>query len=552
MARPVQLEQSMWEFVYGLLPDDEALAIREQIVADPDVARLYAEVKLRSNLVAEAARLKSPPMQFPVPSAKGAATGTGEFLQPSPSTRFSAVGSAATALRWAVTLAATLLVGFVGYAYLQPQSPLRSLAYQTQRQQLADLPVQAMLLGPGRLQSQPANHLAVLTKSLDGEPRSTEVAYRLYGEDDRLLDEAESQTDAAGILQIKTPAAIADRFVRLEVRTPSDGDAAPLSHTFAVDPAELITHLNLDKPLARPGQTVRFRTVTLNRYSLRADENVAVATEIADGDGNVLAWSTTESLTDRGVRHGEFQIPSDLPDGAYRVVARSPDGQFADVARNLAVREFAAPRFRKQLDFGRESYGPGDQVTANFSVQRAEGGAMSGAELQIQAVVDGQTIWEQDVSTDEQGAFEVTFALPDAIDRGEGQLVIAVGDEATEVLSERIPIQSGTFAVDFFPESGALVAGVENRVYFRARNPQGKAVHVAGRIVDDAGRLHADVRTERDGRGAFSLVPRLDASYRLQIDTPANAGFEPQLPRSIRANGWSWTAVRAFSRPEAI
>jgi hypothetical protein len=45
---------------------------------------------------------------------------------------------------------------------------------------------------------------------------------------------------------------IADRFVRLEVRTPSDGDAAPLSHTFAVDPAELITHLNLDKPLARP------------------------------------------------------------------------------------------------------------------------------------------------------------------------------------------------------------------------------------------------------------------------------------------------------------
>jgi hypothetical protein len=49
--------------------------------------------------------------------------------------------------------------------------------------------------------------------------------------------------------------------------------------------------------------------------------------------------------------------------------------------------------------------------------------------------------------------------------------------------------------------------------------------------------LHADVRTERDGRGVFSLVPRLDASYRLQIDTPANAGFEPQLP-SVDPGQW--------------
>ncbi|MCL4201090.1 MAG: hypothetical protein KJ000_01255 [Pirellulaceae bacterium] len=530
MDRPDQLEQSMWEFVYGLLPDDEAQAIRDQINADPDVARLYAEVKLRSDLVAEASRLRTSPMQFVATKASNAAAGRLDRSQPSPALPASAAGAAATALRWAVTLAATLLVGFVGFVYLKPQSPLRTVAYQTQRQQLADLPVEAMVLGPGRLQSQPSNHLAVVTRSLDGTARSTPVAYRLYGEDERLLDEAESRTDAAGILQIKTPALLAERQVRLEVRTPGDWDAEPLSHTFSVDPTELITHLSLDKPIVRPGQTVRFRTVTLTRYDLQADKEVAVATEIVDRDGNGLAWSASEELTQHGVRHGELQIPSDLPAGAYQVVARSPQGQFAEVTRELAVRQFAVPQFRKTLDFARESYSPGDQVTATLSIRRAEGGALSGAGLQIQAVVDGQTLLEQAGTTDQQGAFEVIFPLPDTIDRGEGRVLIAVDGETSEILSEAIPIQLGTFAVDFFPESGDLVAGVENRVYFRARNPQGKAVHVAGRVVDDGGRLQAEVRTERDGRGVFSLVPQADASYRLQIDTPADAGFQPQLP----------------------
>ncbi len=503
MDRPEQMEQQMWEFVYGLLPDDEAQAICAQVVADPDVARLYAEVKLRSELVAEASRLKASPVPLPIPSLARDHAGSRDRGRVAVAPRAAGPASVAAALRWAVTIAATMLVAFVGYAYFKPQSPLRPVVFQQQRQQLTEQPVHAALLAPSRLQSQPANHLAVMTRSLVGFARSTPVVYRLYGDGDRVLAESESQTDASGILQIETPAEITDRMVRLEVQTPEDGISAPLAYTFVVQPPELITHLSLDKPLCRPGETVRFRTVTLTRYDLRVDREIAVAVEMTDEDGNLLEEASHQAETENGVSHGQLEIPDDLADGMYRVVARSPTGCFAEVSHPLAVRDRAPPRFRKRLLFDRESYGPGDRVVARLTVLRAEGGVLADAPLWIEAVVDSQVLLDESCSTDQQGACEVTFALPDQMDRGQGSLTISVEDTETDVLSERIPIQLDAFSVDFFPESGALVAGVQNRVYFRSSWPIGSCCRtdrrrcrsVPGGYPDGARRAR-DVRTD--------------------------------------------------------
>jgi anti-sigma factor RsiW len=137
MDRPEHLEQQMWEFVYGLLPDDQAEAIRGQITADPDVARSYADVKLRSELVAEASRLRSPPMQFqiPIPSiAEADIPAPGPMPAVPQETRPLTIS---VVFRWGISIAAALLVGFVGYAYLKPHSPLRPVAFQALREDLA-------------------------------------------------------------------------------------------------------------------------------------------------------------------------------------------------------------------------------------------------------------------------------------------------------------------------------------------------------------------------------------------------------------------------------
>ena len=88
----------------------------------------------------------------------------------------------------------------------------------------------------------------------------------------------------------------------------------------------------------------------------------------------------------------------------------------------------------------------------------------------------------------------------------------------------------------FFPEGGQLVAGLENRVYFVARDSLGKPVQLSGTIVgkgrrDDARDEEvAAVHTTFEGMGAFSLIPQPDESYRLKIAAPTGVKNEPTLP----------------------
>ena len=53
-----ELRESMWDLVYGLLSEEESQALIAQIKSDPNAARLYAEVRLEADLVAQAARVE--------------------------------------------------------------------------------------------------------------------------------------------------------------------------------------------------------------------------------------------------------------------------------------------------------------------------------------------------------------------------------------------------------------------------------------------------------------------------------------------------------------
>src|SRR3954447_15539430 len=51
-----ELRESIWDLVYGLLSEEESQALIARIKSEPDVARMYAEVRLEADLVAQAAR----------------------------------------------------------------------------------------------------------------------------------------------------------------------------------------------------------------------------------------------------------------------------------------------------------------------------------------------------------------------------------------------------------------------------------------------------------------------------------------------------------------
>jgi len=300
----------------------------------------------------------------------------------------------------------------------------------------------------------------------------------------------------------------------------------------------VITHVATDKPIYRPGETLRARGVMFDALSGKPLDPAATdmpMVEVVGPKGDTVANGAT--LVADSVASFAWPIPDDLAGGEYTLRLRHGWQGDAPAERKFDIRAYRAPRLKSQIVFVRDGYGPGDSVAASVHVERAEGSVPTGAAVRVTARVDGEVVHRSEATVDASGNAEARFALPAEIERGDGVLTFAIEDGGVvETAAKTIPILLQTLDIAFYPEGGDLVAGLAGRVYVEARTPNGKPADLAGRIVDDAGRVVADVRTEHEGRGRFALAPRAGASYRLVVVEPAGISRTFALPE-VAASG---------------
>jgi anti-sigma factor RsiW len=400
----------------------------------------------------------------------------------------------------------------------------------------------------------------------------------------------------------------------LIVRADTDGPPETVRERLPLLFPEYVTHLSTDRPMYRPGETVRFRSLTLERFSLQpAPEDLNLRYRIVgpnnrevfkrDVSTRLVAEQDKKPITGpdgqplHGVGAGEFTVPNDLPGGVYVLSVAEQNERFAEEKRTFVVHRWQAPRFSKQAEFNRSSYGPGDRVSLRGKVTRlgdpggimgaggpAGGGAMmpgapmaggpggpgilAGGGILVHAtvIVDGQSVQvnneRQDQNVELDGSFTVEFNLPGVITQGSGTVSLAFDDGGNvETLVKSIPIVLRDVAVEFFPEGGDLILGVPSRVYFQARTGTSKPADVQGRILERAVVVNKDgkevvdknvknarevarVQTLSDdrepginqGMGSFTFVPQAGRRYELRLDAPAGNTKAYVLPRA-KADG---------------
>ncbi|MBN2474670.1 MAG: hypothetical protein JXB62_08680 [Pirellulales bacterium] len=524
MSLDRQTQQRLLELVYDLLPAAEAAELRRRIEAEPELAQAHAAAKHTAELFAAAARLPSPKIELQRPEQAMSASPDAPQPQGASRTKDSIRVPRARGAKWTVGLAAAVLaiVSVSVFLYHRRQLSRLDAGY-----------LRVRVTGSADLQAGTEATYAITTTSITGAPMAAQVKLAVCspGEEPKWHNET---TDADGRLCVAVPG---DQLVAglalLKVVAERQGEAETeqFETHLAVRPARFITQLATDKPLYQPGETIYYRSLTLSRFGLAAEQPMPVQFEILDPGGGVVPDSPLAGVTDRGVGNGAFPIPVEAPGGEYTLVARSPVGLFEEQQRPFFVRRYRLPALKKELEFTRDSYAPGDRVVADFLATRAEGGPAADARLSILVSVDGQEVFKKDLQADEGGARQIEFTLPEKIERGDGQLAVIVDDGANqETIAKTIPINLGKVEVTFFPEGGDLVHGLENRVYFVARDPLGEPVHVEGIVVDSGDNEVADVDTTHEGMGSFSFAPRGGEQYRLKITSPADVADEPKLP----------------------
>ncbi|WP_289053715.1 MG2 domain-containing protein [Carboxylicivirga marina] len=130
------------------------------------------------------------------------------------------------------------------------------------------------------------------------------------------------------------------------------------------------------------------------------------------------------------------------------------------------------------------------------------------------------------------------------------ELVNASDNLIDDTLSLATKIVSAPeLALQFFPEGGELVAGLNSLVAFEGLNQLGKAMDFEGYIIDDTGQRYAFIKPLKDGKGYFSLKPLAGRQYMAVISGNNGENLRFALP-SVRAQGYSMTVTNTYANEE--
>jgi len=128
--------------------------------------------------------------------------------------------------------------------------------------------------------------------------------------------------------------------------------------------------LTSDKPMYQPGQTIHLRTLALNAFTLKPRAG-DVEFEVADSKGNRI-FSKKVALSEFGIASADLVLADELNLGTYKATV-SASGLRQE--RTLEVAKYALPKFKLDLEPGKESYRPGDMVRATVRARPGADGA---------------------------------------------------------------------------------------------------------------------------------------------------------------------------------
>lgn len=288
----------------------------------------------------------------------------------------------------------------------------------------------------------------------------------------------------------------------------------------------------------KPGEDLFFKVYLVNAKNQQVSviSNV-VYVEVVGPSGTVL--QKMNYRIDDGYTEGHYKFSQDATGGLYKIRAYTTwmmnEKETTWFTKELTLQRIISPRVLMKLDFPRKGYGPGDEVTAAYSIRNLSDKAISNYEIRYTISVGGKSIATEKTKTDAEGNANIKFKLPADLDTNDGILNITINYDAyTEAISRSIPITLNKIDLQFMPEGGTLVENIPANIAFKAINEFGKPADVKGEILDNQGNVTATFNSYHDGMGQFSLTPQAGKIYSARIISPSGIKQPFDLPAAAK------------------
>ncbi len=240
--------------------------------------------------------------------------------------------------------------------------------------------------------------------------------------------------------------------------------------------------VSTDKPLYQPAQVIHIRALALAAADLAPAAEMPILVEVFDSKENKV-FKRPLKASKFGIVSADFELADEVLTGMYRV--RATAGRTTSEAA-IEVKRYVLPKFKVQVSPERSWYLPGETVKGTVRADYFFGKTVEGAKVEIDFttfVAEEVKVASWSGTTDASGTARFEVPLPRAFQgmdlmRGDAPLLVRakVTDAADHPQegSASLTVAQEAIRIVLVPESGRLVADVENVLYIMTTYPDGR------------------------------------------------------------------------------
>ncbi len=328
----------------------------------------------------------------------------------------------------------------------------------------------------------------------------------------------EGVTDASGTAEVTlaVPAETGPDTLHVTVRSPRG--VTRLHRPVSIE-RRLRGLLSCDKPRYQPGQVVHLRGLLLEAGSGAAAAGAVARFEVHDPADNRLLYR--EQTAGRfGIVAAELPLADELEPGRYRLSLHQGERLLDE--RTVTVERYLLPKFAVTVTPAKPWYRPGEAFEARIEAAYFFGRPVAGGLVRasLAAFAAGrEPIAKATATLDAAGRASIGCRLPELfVGQAAGKAMLEVtvtvidGAGQAETVSQLVPVSAGDIELQAIAESGALVAGLTNRIYLLASRPDGTPVSIDWQLTsgseslsgttDEGGLAVVDLRVPEGGLAA--------------------------------------------------
>ncbi|MHA4895002.1 carboxypeptidase-like regulatory domain-containing protein [Pedobacter sp. PWIIR3] len=285
------------------------------------------------------------------------------------------------------------------------------------------------------------------------------------------------------------------------------------------------------------GDTLWFKAYVTNGQENRlSGQSEAVYVELINQKDSVQ--KTIKVQVNKGVGFGDIILEDEIKQGAFRLRAYTQAMRNSDPVyffdKSFFIRGYSVKGIKAKANYEFVTKGNQSSILLKLNYKGLEGNPLSGQQIRYNIVSERALVSKGTSKTDALGNITVEVQQSDKINLEDSYLESFVDQKRGGVVTKTFPLfgKWSESDVQFFPEGGVLLAGVKNRIGFRALGQNGKGIAITGKVVDGAGHLVGNILASHAGIGSFEIDMKAGVDYSADIQLPSGQQVSYKLPKA--------------------